>query len=221
VHSRPLPHDSPLLDWRTKGAVTAVKDQGKPCGSCWAFSATGALEGVCFLKHKKLVSLSEQQLIDCSEEFGNHGCNGGSMVNSYKYLIYCGGIEANSSYPYTGRDGTCQYNRQAVSCNVDGWIDLASGSENDLTNALYVAPLSAAIDASHRSFQLYSHGTYYEEECSSTDLDHGILVVGYGALYYIVKNSWGSEWGMNGYINMARLRDNNCGIATVASYAVV
>ncbi|KAG7153916.1 digestive cysteine proteinase 1-like [Homarus americanus] len=214
------------VDWRTQGAVTPVKDQGQ-CGSCWAFSTTGSLEGQHFLKNGELVSLSEQQLVDCAGGiYFNQGCNGGWVNQAFKYIKHNGGVDTEASYPYEARDNTCRFNSNSVGATCTGFVSIAQGSESALMTATRdIGPISVAIDASHRSFQSYSSGVYYEPSCSSSQLDHAVLAVGYGSEggqdFWLVKNSWSTSWGENGYINMARNRNNNCGIATDASYPTV
>jgi len=213
------------VDWRNQGYVTPVKDQGQ-CGSCWAFSAVASLEGQHFKSSGKLVSLSEQNLVDCSGKFGNQGCNGGLMDQAYSYIKANKGIDTEESYPYKAVDQKCKFKAANVGATVTGFTDITSGDEDALTAAIAsIGPIAVAIDASHDSFQLYSSGIYNEPDCSSTELDHGVTAVGYDTSadgdFYIVKNSWAATWGMDGYIQMSRNKDNQCGIATSASYPLV
>ncbi|KAJ7356033.1 hypothetical protein OS493_027430 [Desmophyllum pertusum] len=234
------------VDWRTKGYVTGVKDQGQ-CGSCWAFSATGSLEGQHFKKSGNLVSLSEQNLVDCSRSYGNNGCQGGLMdmlsstsettvvlilrpaILTKREMLTAVSIKQmlaplvlvsdwQPSFPNFSDD------YRAV--DATRFMDIQQGSEPALQSAVAtVGPISVAIDASHSSFQLYHSGVYDEPQCSSTRLDHGVLAVGYGTYqgqdYWLVKNSWATSWGNQGYIMMSRNKNNQCGIATVASYPLV
>jgi len=209
-------------NWNTLGAVTGVKDQGQ-CGSCWSFSTTGSVEGCHFLGTKSLVGLSEQNLVDCSYSQGNQGCDGGLMTQAMDYIISNNGIDTEASYPYTAQDGTCSFNAANVGSTLKSYSNVASGDETALQNSVYQGPTSVAIDASQSSFQFYSSGVYSDPGCSSTNLDHGVLAIGWGndasstQDYWIVKNSWGTDWGQAGFIWMARNDNNMCGIATMAT----
>ena len=217
-----------LLISPTQGYVTDIKNQGH-CGSCWAFSATGSMEGAWFKNSTKLVSLSEQNLVDCDKK--SLGCKGGNMELAFEYVIKTGGIDTEKSYPYKGVNGICNFTKDNIGASITSFKMIKKNDEKELQKAVAkIGPVSVAIDASQPSFHHYANGTYYEESCSSTRLDHGVLAVGYGGTkednedgdeYWIVKNSWGTSWGMKGYINMARNKDNNCGIATMASYPIV
>jgi cathepsin L len=211
------------VDWRTKNAVTPVKNQ-QQCGSCWAFSTTGSTEGAHAIKTGKLVSLSEQQLVDCSAAQGNNGCNGGLMDQGFQYIISNKGITTEAAYPYTAADGSCKKG-QTVAATLSSFVDVAQGSEADLLKAVNVGPVSIAIEADQQCFQFYSGGVLSDPSCGQ-QLDHGVLVVGYGTDsatnqdYWIIKNSWGASWGESGYIRLIRGK-NECGVAQMASYPVV
>lgn len=207
VSSNALPSD---VDWRSKGAVTHVKDQGQ-CGSAWAFSATGAVEGLGAISGKGLMSLSEQQLIDCSGPVGNQGCNGGSPARAFDWYK-AHGPASQSSYPYTARDGTCK-NASAVLPPISRVVTIPKGDEQLLADHVAQQPVSVVVDASG-GFQSYRGGVF-NGPCGNVP-DHPVLIVGYTPTYWIVKNSWGTSWGDHGYIFMARGR-NLCGIADFAS----
>ena len=223
------------IDWVKLGAVTPVKDQGQ-CGSCWSFSATGALEGVFFNKFGKLVSFSEQQLVDCDNLKNggrDHGCNGGLMDYAFSWISKNGGLCSESDYPYvsgqTQTSGSCLKTCHLVDgSKINSFIDVAPSDDYAFVSALYLNPVSVAIQANQPDFQLYKSGVF-TAKCG-TNLDHGVLAVGYGSLdslpYYKVKNSWSSSWGDNGYILLARGDqfndgDGQCGILLQASFPLL
>lgn len=215
------------VDWTTKGAVTAVKDQGQ-CGSCWAFSTTGSVESAWFLKNGTLVSLSEQQLVDCSVSEGNQGCNGGLMDYAFQYVIKNKGLTSEVAYPYVATGpNTCVSKGKAVLATIGGYKDVPANSETALLSALAQQPVSVAVEADQNNFQFYSGGVM--TKACGTNLDHGVLAVGYGTVggqdFYLVKNSWGADWGSKGYIMLGRGPTfgaaGQCGIQMSASYPVV
>jgi len=214
------------IDWVKKGAVSSVKNQLE-CGSCWAFSASESVEGEWFLKHNQLYNLSEQELVDCSSYLGNQGCEGGSMDNAFEYIVQ-NGLCLNTSYPYNATDGQCQNQTCVKKVHIDKYYDVPQNSETQLERVVAKQPVSVAIQANLQSFQLYKQGIYSDPECGG-QLDHGVLAVGYGydpiyeMEYWLVKNSWGPQWGEKGYIRMAKDIENpegQCGIAMDASYPV-
>ncbi|CAM6064188.1 unnamed protein product [Sphagnum tenellum] len=208
------------IDWRSKGAVTAIKNQST-CGGCWAFSTTGSVEGINAIRTGELVALSEQQLLDCDTK-SDHGCHHGSVDNAFKYIIENGGIDTEKDYPYTAKVGTCQTTKNVVS--IDDYAEVPENNETALLQAVSVQPVSVAINAT--GLQHFKTGIF-TGPCG-TQLEHAVLVVGYGSSsgrdYWIVKNSWGTGWGQNGYALMERLGSGNrnglCGINMIPSYPI-
>ncbi|VDQ05250.1 unnamed protein product [Trichobilharzia regenti] len=210
--NKPLPSK---WDWR---------DHGGHCGSCWAFSACGAIEGQLTKKHKKLTSLSEQQLVDCSGDYGNLGCNGGLMDLAFLYAEKYG-IESEKDYKYKGVENKCHHRKWKSVVKVKKFVDLPSGNEKQLQRALYeYGPISIAIDATD-DLLMYSSGVYESRECSQTAVNHGVLLVGYGTEhgkdYWLIKNSWSARWGSKGYFKLRRNKRNMCGVASNASYPIL
>ncbi|XP_059194931.1 cathepsin K [Centropristis striata] len=212
------------LDYRKKNMVTPVKNQGS-CGSCWAFSSAGALEGQLAKTTGNLMDLSPQNLVDCVTE--NDGCGGGYMTKAFQYVVDNGGIDSEAAYPYVGQDQQCLYNSSGMAAMCKGFKEVPVGDEHALAVALFKAgPVSVGIDATLSTFQFYQKGIYYDRNCNKDDINHAVLAVGFGVntkgkKFWIVKNSWGETWGKKGYIMMARNRDNLCGIANLASYPVM
>lgn len=213
------------VDWRTKsGVVTPIKDQGQ-CGSCWAFSATGALEGVAAVSKKQPgMSFSEQQLVDCSTKYGNEGCDGGLMNQAFQFVID-NGIETEAQYPYKAVDQKCK--SKVGDFKVSKFTNVPVKSTAALAAACDVQPVSVAIEADE--IMDYDSGIFKDKNCGDA-LDHGVLLVGYVTSdpegeYWIVKNSWGTSWGEKGYIRMSRTvipdkKGGICGILTASSYPV-
>ncbi|KAL1417135.1 hypothetical protein MTO96_027188 [Rhipicephalus appendiculatus] len=240
----PLFGDTPeFIDWRENGFVTPVKNQGQ-CGACWAFSSTGALEGQVFKRTRRLISLSEQNLMDCAgQRYGNNGCNGGQMPGAFQYVQDAGGLDTEARYPY--RQGVfltayfdrvsfhprfcrpnfqCQFSNsfEARRVSVNGHTRVPPRNERVLQDAVAnVGPISIAINASPQTFMFYKNGIYGEPNCDPRGLNHAVLLVGYGeergVPYWIVKNSWGPGWGEGGYIKILRNR-NVCGMSQDPSF---
>ncbi|XP_021494384.1 pro-cathepsin H [Meriones unguiculatus] len=213
------------MDWRKKGHfVSAVKNQGS-CGSCWTFSTTGALESAVAIASGKMLSLAEQQLVDCAQNFNNHGCQGGLPSQAFEYILYNKGIMGEDSYPYKGKDGHCKFNPKKAIAFVKDVANITLNDEEAMVEAVALYnPVSFAFEVTE-DFMMYKSGVYSSTSCHKTPdkVNHAVLAVGYGEqnglLYWIVKNSWGAHWGKNGYFLIERGK-NMCGLAACASYPI-
>uniref|UniRef100_A0AAF5RVT9 Cathepsin L-like n=1 Tax=Wuchereria bancrofti TaxID=6293 RepID=A0AAF5RVT9_WUCBA len=210
------------VDWRKKGVVTSVKAQGE-CGSCYAFATVAALEAYHKQKTGRLLDLSPQNIVDCTWKLGNKGCDGGYMPRTFHYASKKG-IAMESKYPYVGTKQRCKWKKNIAVVRDNGFNEIQPGDELGLKHAVAKhGPVVVGISGSRRSFRFYKNGVYSEENCGQPD--HAVLVVGYGTDrshgdYWIVKNSWGAEWGRHGYVYMARNRGNMCHIASAASFPI-
>jgi len=214
------------IDWREKHVVTAVKNQGS-CGSCWAFSATGSIEVAVAIETGNLISLSEQQLMDCSRPEGDISCSGGLMDDAFKYVEDNHGLDTEADYPYKMKDETCRKRKERIHVSsIKSFHDITPNDEEAIARAVLIGAVSVAIEADQVSFMLYRSGVY-TAKCGIA-LDHGVLIVGYGTSkegldYWIVKNSWGEKWGEQGYFLLERNIEDpsgKCGIALQPSYPI-
>lgn len=212
-------------DLHNEGAVTPVKNQGK-CGSCWTFSTTSCVESHNILKNGKMVLLSEQNLLDCAQAFGNHGSNGGLPSHAFEYIRYNGGIDTEDSYPYEAKEGKCKFNEYHIGAKVDAVVNITSRHEDELKATVGSAGSVSIAFQVVSDFRFYKAGVYESTEChkGEQDVNHTVLTVGYGTEsgmpHWIVKNSWGADWGMSGYFQIKR-GANMCGVADCASYPIV
>uniref|UniRef100_A0A8C6GH15 Cathepsin Q n=1 Tax=Mus spicilegus TaxID=10103 RepID=A0A8C6GH15_MUSSI len=216
-----------FVDWRNEGYVTRVRNQ-RNCNSCWAFPVTGAIEGQMFKKTGKLIPLSVQNLVDCSRPQGNRGCRWGNTYNGFQYVLHNGGLEAQATYPYEGKEGLCRYNPKNSAAKITGFVVLPE-SEDVLMDAVATkGPIATGVHVVSSSFRFYDGGVYYEPNCTSS-VNHAVLIVGYGYVgnetdgnnYWLIKNSWGRRWGLSGYMMIAKDRNNHCAIASLAQYPTV
>ncbi|XP_017025534.1 procathepsin L [Drosophila kikkawai] len=208
------------LDWRQKGFRTPPHNQ-QTCGSCYAFSIAESIEGQVFKRTGKILSLSQQQIVDCSVSHGNQGCVGGSLRNTFRYLQSTGGIMRAEDYKYVSKKGKCQFVHDLSVVNVTSWAILPTRDEQAIQAAVtHIGPVAISINATPKTFQLYSDGIYDDAACSSSSVNHAMLVIGFGKDYWILKNWWGELWGESGFMRI-RKGVNMCGIANYAAYAVV
>ncbi|KAH8246757.1 hypothetical protein KR038_007654 [Drosophila bunnanda] len=208
------------LDWRQKGFRTPPHNQ-QTCGSCYAFSIAESIEGQVFKRTGKILSLSQQQIVDCSVSHGNQGCVGGSLRNTLNYLQSTGGIMRAEDYKYYSKKGKCQFVRDLSVVNVTSWAILPTRDEQAIQAAVtHIGPVAISINATPKTFQLYSDGIYDDAACSSSSVNHAMLVIGFGKDYWILKNWWGELWGESGFMRI-RKGVNMCGVANYAAYAIV
>ena len=220
-----LADEPDAYDWRCHGGVSPVKNQGH-CGSCWTFSTVGALEAHSLVKYGDFTPLAEQQLVDCAQAFDNHGCSGGLPSHAFEYIMYAGGISTETAYPYYAQDDACTVDPSTFALDVtSGSFNITEGDEVSLKTELYShGPVSVAFEV-YGDFRDYKSGVYTSDGCGSgpMDVNHAVLAVGYGNLdgmdYWDVKNSWGADWGDEGFFKIER-GVNMCGIATCASYPI-
>ncbi|XP_042896943.1 cathepsin K-like [Parasteatoda tepidariorum] len=226
TYSPPKTNDIPTaLDWNEKGYVTEVLNQGK-CGACWAFCSVASLEGQLKRMTGKLVKLSEQNLIDCSNQAGNKGCEGGQMCRAFEYAAFAGGVDTSASYPLTKETGACKYHEGRLGATVGGYLEIPYGDEDALLKAVaLLGPVAAGVDGSTQHFRHYRGGIYDYDGCSNTTLNHAVTVIGYGTEmgtdYWLIKNSWGKSWGQGGFGKLVRNKNNQCGLASRAIFPVM
>ncbi|XP_028749522.1 cathepsin Q-like [Peromyscus leucopus] len=217
-----------FVDWRKKGYMTPVRNQGK-CGSCWAFTVAGAIEGQMYHKTGKVTPLSVQNLVDCSRPHGNNGCASGNTYNAFQYVLHNGGIEAEATYPYERKEWKCRYRPTRSAAKIKAFFVLPEGEDILMDAVANKGPIAVSIDAFHDSFLFYKTGIYHEPNCSSSVVNHAVLVVGYGHegdemdgnKYWLIKNSWGKKWGLKGYMKLAKDWNNLCQISSYAQYPIV
>jgi cathepsin L len=212
------------FDWRNFHAVTVVKDQ-KDCGSCYAFAAIGSAEGQIFMKTGKLLSLSEQEIIDCASSDATFGCDGGYLFGVFNYIKQNRGISLEKDFPFSGIKNSCKTDKSKFEVTLKGFVELPSNDEDLLQQALLsIGPLAVLIDINHESFMRYESGIYYEPNCSD-NTNHAALLVGYGTEngidYWTLKNSYSTSYGEKGFLRIARNQNNHCGIASFATFPLI